>query len=528
MPTIADLNQRHPSWNADRFGDLEALYEGGEKLEARVPRFMPKWDLETDARYELRKKLVHHRNYLAAVIDYFAALLFAGKPVATAQTEDGKDVAKPDDYYADFRADCDGSGKDLELFFKEQLTAAMVQGCAWFGVEHPSDEGRAAENAQEFAERKLGDCELFEIPPGEVYDWECDDDGRFEWALVHSKEAKRASLSGGRSTVTERWTHYLPDRIDVYGISYDAAKPPPPETVVPLIPAEGSPHRFGAVPIFCMELPSALWAANRLKTPQLAHFRASNAQTWSLACSCYAMMLFQVEDPEEFRKATLGAGRGLVLKPEEKASWIAPPGEHFSAQDTEIKAQKDEIFRLAHQMALGVENNAAAIGRSAESKASDSEATRVILEAYGDIVVEAMERVYDVISAVRGDKYEWSIDGLGDFTGADIGGLLASLESIDKIGGIPSVTWNHRMKSQLAETTLPDLDDKTKKTISDEIKASLEKAKADAEAQTQAELDLVTSAKNNANVGDQAGKQGVGGKPNPPPGNGGGRASAAA
>lgn len=527
MPTIADLNQRHPSWDQNRHEDLEALYEGGEKIEARLTRFMPRWDLETDARYELRKKLVHYRNYLAAVIDYFAALLFAGKPQATARNEAGEPVADPGEYYSDFRDDCDGAGKDLEQFFKELLTGAMVQKCAWFGIEHTSDEGRPAENAQEFEERKLGNCELFAIETCEAYDWECDDDGRFEWVLVHSVERKRTGLAGSRDQVVERWTHYLPDRVDVYRIVYDAKTPPSSETVVPLAADEGYKHRFGAVPIFCMEMPSALWAANRLKTPQLAHFRASNAQTWSLSCSCYAMMLFQVEDPDEFSRATLGAGRGLVLQTEEKASWIAPPGEHFSAQDVEIKAQKDEIFRLAHQMALGVENNAAAIGRSAESKASDSEATRVILEAYGDIVVEAMERVYDVISAVRGDKFTWSVDGLGDFTGADIGGLLTSLESIDKIGGIPSVTWNHRMKTQLAETTMPDLDEQTKKTISEEIKASLKKAEANADAQSQAELDLMARAKDSANGNDQARAAG-GAKQSPPPRSGGGRPAAAA
>lgn len=470
MPTIAELNQRHPSCDTDRMADLEALYRGDALFEKRLTRFLPQWEREPQDRYDLRRKLAHYRNYLGAVIDYFSALLFAGKPTAVARnTVTEKPVTDPDPYYAAFREDCDGNGKDFELFFKERLTEAMVQRCSWFVIDHESDENSPPENAKEFEERRLGNCEVSAIPCDSVYDWECDEDGRLEWVLVHSIEAKRTSLSGGRNQVVERWTHYLPDRVDVYRVAYDARKPPPSETALVADPVESYSHRFGVVPVICLEVPVGLWAANRLKTPQLAHFRASNAQTWSLTSSCYAMMLYNVEFPDDFGKTMTGAAKGIVMGLEEKAGWIAPPTAHFSAMDEEIKAQKDEIFRLAHQMALGVENNAAAIGRSAESKASDSEATRVILEAYGEIVVEAMERVYDLVSAVRGDAFEWGIDGLGDFASADIGGLMNTLESVDKVGGIPSKTFNVEVKSKIAEAVLPDIDEAKKVQIRKEI-----------------------------------------------------------
>jgi hypothetical protein len=473
MPTIADLDQRNPGVKPERTLDLEALYRGDELFEQRLGHFLPKWEREPDERYGLRKQLAHYRNYLGAVIDYFAALLFAGKPNIVPRKADGGDPAlDPDEYYAKFREDCDGNGQDLELFFKERLTEAMVHRCSWFAIEHEDDGGPEPGNKKEFEKRGLGDCELCSIPLGEVYDWECDDDGRLEWVLVHSIERKRQGLNAGRNQVVERWKHYLPDRVDVYRVAYEADKRPAKESVLAVDPAESYSHRFGIVPVFCLEVPVGLWAANRLKTPQLAHFRASNAQTWSLSTSCYAMMLYQVEDADAFGKMMAGPAKGIVMGKEEKASWIAPPAAHFGAMDEEIKAQKDEIFRLAHQMALGVENNAAAIGRSAESKASDSESTRVILEAYGELVVEVMERVFDLVSAVRGDKYEWSVDGLGNFSNADIGGLMNTLESLDKIGGIPSKTFNVELTTQLAEGILPDLDETKKIQIRKEIEAN--------------------------------------------------------
>lgn len=526
MPTIAELNQRHPSCNIERTKDLEALYRGDECFDARISHFLPKWELETEDRYALRKKIAHYRNYLGAVIDYFAALLFSGKVTAIAKTEDGKDVADPDPYYTEFREDCDGDGKDLEAFFKERLTEAMVHRCSWFSIEHPSDQGFPPENAAEFEERKLGNCELCAIPFGDVYDWECDSDGRLEWALVHSIEAKRAGLSGGRTAVVERWTHYLPDRVDVYGISYDTKSPPNQDTVVPLRPAEGYTHRFGCVPVQCLEVPIGLWAANRLRTPQLAHFRASNAQTWSLATSCFSMLVFySAIAREDLGKVIAGAGKGFFLGQGDKAEWVAPPSAHFGALDEEIKAQKDEIFRLAHQMALGVENNAAAIGRSAESKASDSEATRVILEAYGELVVESMERVYDLVSAVRGDAYDWSVDGLGDFASADVGALVGMLEKLEKFGGIPSITWNSKNLAQIARALRPDLAEEDHDKIAKEILEELQKKQDQADQMAAGDVALLDQAKLHLN--DKVGA-GVGAKPKAPPRAGGAGAAAPA
>jgi hypothetical protein len=512
MPTIAQLNQRHPSVDIERQADLRALYEGDEKFEKRLDRFLPMWERERSDRHQLRKKLAHYRNYLAAVIDYFAALLFAGKPTITAQDEADKPIASPDPYYAEFREDCDGNGKDLELFFKDVLTEAMIQRCSWFTIEHPSDEGVPPENLSELTKRGLGDCELCLLKTEDVYDWETDDDGRLEWVIVHSVMAKRSSVSGEREQITERWTQYLPDRVDVYRLDYNKKQKPADTTDVPRSVQESYSHRFGTVPVICLELPIGLWAANKLRTPQLAHFRASNAQTWSLSTSCFSMMLFNVGDPKEFEKATVGPTKGLIMGIEEKASWLAPPSDHFSAQDVEIKAQKDEIFRLAHQMALGVDNNAAALGRTAESKAADSEATRIIIEAYGDLVVEVIERVYDLISAVRGDGYTWSIDGLADFATADVGALLKVLMDVDKIGGIPSVTFNHKLLSQIAETLMSGLDETTQKVVADEILEALNRAET---LKQQAAKAAAAAPKDSQNNGPQngtpsRGKQDVG------------------
>lgn len=513
MPTIAELNQRHPSCDIERMRDLEALYEGDELFEKRLNRFLPAWEREDLTRYQLRKDTAFYRNYLGAIIDYFAAMLFTSKPKVVARDEKTKEV-KPDpgDFYNAFRENCDRTGGDLDAFFKGRLTDAMVHKCSWFSVEQPIDKSGLppVDNRADFEKRKLGDCWLRALSYDEVLDWENDEAGQLAWVVVYGRAARRSGIGVGRSLITDTWEHYLPDRIDTYAITYAKDQPPPNETSVPLVGERK--HSFGRVPVIAMDLPRGLWAASRLKTPQLAHFRSSNAQNWSLATSCYSMMVFNVGDPEAFKAGSVGPTRGHILGVDEKASWMAPPSAHFDALDANIAAQKDEIFRLAHQMALGVENNAAAIGRTAESKSEDAQSTRVILLAYARIVKEAIERIYDLLEDLRGDEFEWSVEGLDDFASADLLGLVNVLEQVKAFGSIPSRTFNVQMFKRLAEGLLPDMDQATKVKIESEIEDNTPDP-ADEPTEEEKMHALALELSKNANAGGAGGRGGT----KPPP-----------
>lgn len=517
MPTIAQLNQRNPACDPEHALDLYAIYEGDREFEKRISRFLHRRDREPIERYELRKKEFQYRNYIGAIIDNFASMLFTSKPVAQAfqdakagplkpRVDDkgnslpfGGKKAKPfgapppsgapdpkkgppqkervvdlDPYYSKLRDDSDLAGKDIDGFFKDRITEAMILGCAWIAIESPTDDpDYPAINKLEFDARKLGDCWLKAMSPNSVLDWETDDAGNLEWVIYHSSTAKRNGLTGDRNMVTETWTHYQADRIDTYAITYDRTKPPEPKTEVPLV--NSRPHNFGCAPIVCLQLPKAQHVASRLKSPQLANFRKINEQSWSLTCSAYAMPVVKVNDPEAFNEMAAGAGYGVVIGVDEDFGYEAPPSAAFAPLDIEIKATKDEIFRIAFQMALGVENNAAAVGRTAESKSQDAQSTRVALTSFGRLVKAAIEQVYDLISEARGDDYEWDVTGLDDFAGIDTGGLMALVTDMNASGYAPgSKTFKGQLQIKMAESVLPDLDERTKATIRDEILDAVE------------------------------------------------------
>jgi len=491
VPTYAELNQRHPSANVDRLCELEALYEGNEKLEALHAKLLPQRERERPSRYALRLKEAQYRNYLGPIIDFFASMLFVSRTVSKAKDEKGANVEDPGEFWSKFREDCDRGGTDLDDHFKATLTDAMKGGAGWLRLHQHNDGGGPPTDGADFEARGLGFCWIEKLDGRRVLDWELGEDGRLEWAMTHKREQRRTGVSSSRKTVVETWEFLTRESVETYRFTWDIDKGvPPPVTEVPRL-GEPVPHRFQAVPLVCLDLPAALWVANRLRSPQLAHFRKLNAQAWSIAATCYAMREYFVKDPELFEQQISGAGYEQVLHQEDKAQWSSPDGAHFAALDTEIKAEKDEIFRIAHQMALGVENNAAAVGRSAESKASDAESTRVVLVAFSRIVRETIEYALDLISVARGEKFTWSVEGLDDFAALDAAAFLENLKVLGETGAVPSKTFAIAINERKAELMLPHMDETLKATVRAEIKAGTSDPAEDAKLEREAALALL-------------------------------------
>jgi|GEM_PF-252404 len=525
MPTIQQLNRRHPGVNLEQLKDLRALYAGGESFEARLGRFLPMRPHEPGNFYELRVKEYTYRNYVSPIVGFFTALLFSSRPNAVASQKadkavksDGSAVPAGDaavfeapPFYSELREDCDRTGRDLDALFKSTLTDAMVAGYAWVRLHHAGTGDEQPANMAQHEALGLDRVWLSSVKHEQLLDWDTDETGNLAWALVFSSQRHRESLDSSHDLITEYWDHIQADRVDVYQITYRSDRRPTAEDNVPLV--SSTPHRFGAVPLVCLELPSELWLASHLKTPQLAHFRLSNAQQWGLFTTCYAQPLYKLLDMTN--PPRMGAGYGLMLGAEESVEWLSPPTAPYAALGDAIKEHKDEIFRVAHTMALGVENNAASVGRSGESKAADAEATRVVLLSFSRLVKEAIEKTYQLISAARGDKLTWSIEGLDDFAAADISGLVDTLEVVEKTGGIPSDTFNTQMKTRLAESLLPDMDEATKQIVREEIKAGIAEAKLKEAKAEKEQADMMKAALNKP-------KDGPGGsgdkKPFGPPG----------
>jgi len=470
------LDTKNPAYDREATLNLRALYKGGKLFRSRIGNFLLRRPVEPDEMWETRKKEAHYRNYIAPIINQFCAILFSSKPVVRLKEKDGqglvakRDMGPDDEFYSDWREDCDGNGTDLEAFFKERLVDAMVEKTGYFLLEHAQpDEGEAVpEDKKGFRDAGLDAVRLRKVDSTEVYDWERDETGKLIWALVHSAETPRKTLGQSRDTVVETFQFYTDETVTTYRFSWSRAKGRPNNAKydVPQI-GQPLPHRFGKVPLIELELQEDLWVGNLLESPQTAHFRVANAETWAISKICYAMPVLHVLD--DMKLPTMGNGYGLVMGVEESVDWMSPPTVPFDATNTTAATLKDEIFRIAQQMAMGVDNNAAAVGRSGDSKLADAGFMRVVLLAYSRKVKEVIERVYDLVSVQRGDEYKWSVEGFEDFDAADLAALMELMTELLVAGGITSKTFKLELQTRVAEAAMPDLDEAKKAQIKQEL-----------------------------------------------------------
>ena len=493
------LSGKHPTHCAEVWARYDALYRGGEVFEARVEEFLPRNPDEPDAVYAARKKEAHYCGYVGPIVDWFAAKLFAAPltirleaegdepPPSSKPGASTRPAAEPevDPFYHEFKEDCDGAGTDLVDFMRMRFTAACVKGRSWWLVELPASEGERPANLAQWRAAGLGRARLVPIDNEQVLDWEADDSGELLWAIVHSVEIPRPSPLTPRGRIRETWRIYDRAEVTTYRREYDPQREQPPDDAAQL----GSPkkHGFTKVPLVPMGFVSCrgvkvkiagrprpvapaelegFWLLARLASPQRAHFRTSSALDWNVKRTCYAMPIFKVVDAKN--PPTMGAGYYNMIGIEEDMVWAAPPTAHLSVMVDRVETLKDEIYRVANQLGQSVNNNAAAVGRSGESKQADAEAAEVVLKVFGAVARDAIERTMDLVIDGRADELEACVEGLDTFNTGDAATLAPTIAQVLALS-IPSPTLRRRLFQRLGEVMLPGLSESDKGAIREEI-----------------------------------------------------------
>jgi hypothetical protein len=455
------LDLRRPDVDLELLADYWTLYRGGRAFRERVRRFLPARPYEDPEVYEHRIQTSHYLNYAGPIVAYFAALLFTGRMEKRADNE------APDDFYDAFEKDCDGAGTPLQALLRDRWTQTLVKQRSWILVDFPRDDPDfPAQTRDEWSERGLGNGYLCPLDEEDVIDWDVDDRGELEWAMVKHVDTRRRDPMRGRDTIIETWTLWTRETWTRWRIEYKKGERPAPKDAAVLV-GIGTVATKGFVPLVRIEVPEALWAMNLLASPQLEQTRARNALSFSLARTCYAMRVFKSEDAEA-RPPVHGPGLGILIGLDEDVKWDAPPADAFEPVDKYAATLKDELYRVAHQMALGVENNAAAIGRTVESKTADNSATEVVLAAMGEIVRGVVERMYNLLSRGRRDQRTWTIKGLDSFDVTDATALADAAVTANTLA-IPSPTFRRLLHRRVALAMVPDASQDDRDKIAKEI-----------------------------------------------------------
>lgn len=457
------LERAYTGLDSDTLRTYRDLFAGGVQFRRSVSRYLPKNDVEPDELYLRRCRHAHYLNYTAPIANYLTSWLFTAPPTLTLRGGDA-----PDEWYLRWKDNVDDRGTDLDDFLRQRFLEALVARRAYWLLEWP-EPNEAIDSLEEYRTAGMDVAHLCPVLAEQVTQWRRDDDGQLQWALVRRETRQLLNLTDEYETVTITWTLY--DRTGDHRrwqLAYGAGRPLPKSTEVyeidpPMVPA-------GVFPLIEMELPSHLWLLDQIADSQLESFRTRNAQSWALYRTCYTMPVLKLKDAKKL--PTMGAGYALTIGIDESIEWPSPPSTPYDALGNYAQTIKDELYRVVHQMAAGVDNNAAAIGRSGESKQADAEATRVVLGAYGSFVREATVRTMQALAAGRSDAVDWQIGGMDRFELDDATALTETAVQ-NELLKIPSPTYRRELLTRIAVASLRDADESTKATIRAEIRDGL-------------------------------------------------------
>lgn len=468
---LALLKSTHSSYDSDTWVKYESLYRGGKDFRANIGMFLHRNPLEAEDTFRQRKAESAYRSYVGPIVDYFSSQLMAAPLTVRCNNADGSDVESLDQFYSEFKEDADGSGTDLVDLARDAFRTALIKGSAWLLVSMPQSPDRVATLA-DWRARGLGRARVELIQPNNVLDWERGEDGELDWVLTYSESTPRAKLSDDRGKLLSTWRYYDRTSVETFERRWDPrVDRSDPEQDVPSIGKID--HGFSRVPLVQLNLPRGLWLLNRVAEAQIEHFRLSAGLTWAIRRTCYAMPVFKMTGGNAGEGPVMGSGQFLVIGTDDDVTWLSPPSAPFQVIADEAKSQKDEIYRVANQMANGVDNNAAAVGRSAQSKHADSASTEVCLLAYGAVVREALEKIYDTVSDGRGDQVRWRIGGLDRF---NLNDPLSVVESAVKAQdlNVPSATFKKELLIHTADALMPSLTQDKKDAIRSEISMGID------------------------------------------------------
>lgn len=467
IPTAIEykmLKLRHPEYDEDLWAKCRAFYAGGKALlgdKRLLESVFPKHMAEESTIYEERKARAYYIPYAGEIIDAIAAALF-GEPIKMRS-----DPESHDSFYDEFIEDCSppaGRKMPLNDLLRRQLITALLCRQAWTLVDLPERPVGLDAPTSMGEEEQAGLLDAYACPidPECVIDWEETEDEELLWALIKHKERKRKDIGGDRKMVTERYTHYTATDFRVYEITYHEDKPPQDADMVPLV--RSGPHSFGRVPLLRLDVGEGLWAMGKILPIAVAHFNLRNGLNWTELKSLFPILAAflgpeeamnpATDDPNRAVNQRFGQGRIATFAANDRLEYVSPDSGPFKAAMEDLAGLRDEMHRVLHHMALSVENSAAALQRSAESKQIDQAATAVILRALGQFVREHAVEIFVMVGVGRVDpESEWYAEGAERFNEQSIEALIEQAGTVETLQ-IPSATFKRLWSFMIARRLL--------------------------------------------------------------------------
>jgi len=460
------LKRQHPDFDPEVLEEYAALAAGGRAVRKLIKTFLVQNEFEPKEVYERRCREAYYTNYAGPMVGYFKGYLFTSPSKISL-----KGGAPLDKVYQTFKESCDADGSDFDSFMSKRFAEALTKGAAYWRVNFPDGLTPGMTIGDRDA-AGLGLPTLVAIPTENIVHWKRDttdgppEDAPFLWLVEHEHIVELVDFEDDEPTTTLRWTRWHRDEPPKrWEVVFTGTKKIGDDDDIPEVDAPADIQ--GECPIVELRLPPHLWLMQHVGEPQVEHFRQQNALSWALKRSAFTMPVFS--GMKDKRKAPkLGTGRYLMLAEGEKLDWPGPSQTPFDIITKELDRLKDEAHRVAQQMARGIDNNAAAIGRSGESKEQDAAATEVVLREYGRIETAAEERTLQKVAKGRGDDITFHVGGRDSYHLVDAN-AIAETALVTEGMKIPSRRYYIEKRKRMYRAEMPDLPEDARQEIDGDI-----------------------------------------------------------
>lgn len=443
---LAQLERRHPCYDGETLRRYRLLFEGGAAWRRAAREFIPRHDVEPIDVYKRRVKSAKYLNYAAPLVGAFVSWLFTGTLGVRVRDADGQELPE---WASSLKEDSNAS-TDLDVMLGRAMTEALVTQRAFLHVE--AAEPPPGLSLAEWQRQGFDRVQVELVPTERITHWSADDEGRFHWLLEREECVELEDFEAVEKRVIE-WTLWRANAAPrKWRLEIDPSRTLDANTDVPEVTQTAELPARAGVPFVCLTLPRELWLLNLAADPIVAINEKRNALSWAIDRVCYAMPVLYSASRKPV--GALGAGYFLQLGANDKLDYPAPPSTPFDVIENHIRSLKDELYRVTQQMAAGVDNNAAAIGRSGDSKSVDAEATTIVLRKLGALVRDACERVYDLAAGLLGQQERFAAYGLDSFRLESVGSVVEVISGVE-LAQVQSPTLRAELHKQLAARALP-------------------------------------------------------------------------
>jgi hypothetical protein len=454
--TMENINREHPEYVAQKavWRQYKDLYAGGEQLRGNASEYLVRRQKEPGQVYQERLRRVFYENYAGSIIDWYAATLLRREPVLELFGNDG--AAKQ--FYNLLAEDCDLKGTNLHEFFRRRFVDAMVCGSSYIAVEFPRGGEQARTRAEEDASGRSR-AYLVNYGPDEVINWNYDENGGLEWAVVRTSCLQQSDIADEKWQRETRWIYYDREKYRTFRKTGEGSE------IEPVDEGRHALAALGRVPLFQLKVSEGLWLMNRAALLQLEHFNKSNALSWALTMGLFATPVIFSERPWN---EIVGESYYIQLGKDDRFGWSEPEGKVYQIAADNLVRLKDEIYRVCYLMSQAGNSSGADLRQSAQSKQRDFSITQEVLRAFGDAVKDTMKQTLWAIAAARRDDLSIDVTGLDEFDIEDFSNELDDAKKLLDLG-IGSETLKKQIFKKLAFKYLCDARQEIKNRVAEEI-----------------------------------------------------------